>query len=83
MIRIITDSGVESTLLGVAEPAEIRNSSGELLGFFCPASPESARLYAAAAADISPEEVARRKQARLRSATTADVLDQLQRLADR
>lgn len=83
MIRIITDTGVESTLLGVTEPAEIRSSHGELLGFFCPASPESARLYAAAAADISPVEVARRKQAPPPATTTADVLDRLRRLADR
>jgi hypothetical protein len=83
MIRIITDSGVESTLLGVTEPAEIRRSSGELLGFFCPASPESARLYAAAAATLSPAEVAKRKQAHDAAASTAEVLDRLQRLSER
>ena len=83
MIRIVTDPGVESTLLGVTEPAEIRSVSGELLGFFCPASPESARLYAVAAAALSPAEVAERKEGRVATASTAEVLDRLQRSTER
>lgn len=82
MIRIITDPSVETTLIGVTETAEIRTANGDLLGYFCPASPESARVYAAAVAMIPPDEVARRKQAGKAASPTADVLERLRKLAD-
>ena len=50
MIRIIADAAVQSTLEGITETIELRGTHGELLGFFSPASPQTAKLYAEAAA---------------------------------
>lgn len=83
MIRVIADPDVESTLLGVMEPAEIRGSGGELLGYFCPASPETARAYAAASAALNMREIGQRKTSAEQPLTTADVLTHLRSLEGR
>jgi|688.fasta_scaffold586103_2 hypothetical protein len=80
MIRVIADPEVESTLVGVMEPAEIRGSSGELLGYFCPASPETARAYAAASAALNTREIGHRKASAEEPLTTAAVLAHLRSL---
>jgi hypothetical protein len=83
MIQIIADAGVQSTLAGVVETVEVRGAQGELLGYFSPACPETARLYAEAAARLNPQELSRRRLAHEPALTTADVLDHLQALCDR
>jgi hypothetical protein len=83
MIQIIADAGVQSTLAGVVETVEVRGAQGELLGFFSPACPETARLYAEAAARLKAQELSRRRLTREAALTTADVLDHLQSLCDR
>ena len=83
MIQIIADAGVQSTLAGVVETVEVRGAQGELLGYFSPACPETARLYAESAARLNPQELSRRRVAHEPALTTADVLDHLQALCDR
>jgi hypothetical protein len=78
MIQIIADAGVQSTLAGVVETVEVRGAQGELLGYFSPACPETARLYAEATARLNAQELSRRRLAREAALTTADVLDHLQ-----
>ena len=82
MIQIIADAGVQSTLAGVMETVEVRGPQGELLGYFSPASPETARLYAEAAARLNAQELSQRKLAREAALPTVDVLDHLQSLCD-
>lgn len=83
MIRVIADPDVESTLLGVMEPAEIRGCNGELLGYFCPASPETARAYVAASAALNTREIGERKASAEQSLTTAHVLAHVRSLEGR
>lgn len=78
MIRVIADPDVESALLGVMETAEIRGANGALLGYFCPASPETAHAYAVAAAAMDLKQIAQRKASSEHAAATAEVLARLQ-----
>ena len=78
MIRVIADPDVESALLGVTETAEIRGANGELLGYFCPASPETAHAYVVAAAAMDPKQISKRKASGEQAATTAEMLALLQ-----
>ena len=77
MIRIIADAAVQSTLEGITETIELRGTHGELLGFFSPASPQTANLYAEAAASIDSEDVKRRQDVAHATYSTADVLGRL------
>jgi hypothetical protein len=77
MIRIITDAAVQSTLEGFTETIELRGTHGELLGFFSPASPQMAKLYAEAAASIHPDDVKKRQRVAHATYSTAEVLGRL------
>jgi hypothetical protein len=77
MIRIIADAAVQSTLEGITETIELRGVHGELLGFFSPASPQMAKLYAEAAAAIDREDVKRRRNVAHATYSTEEVLGQL------
>jgi hypothetical protein len=77
MIRIIADEAVQSTLEGITETIELRGTHGELLGFFSPASPQTARLYAEAAASIDPGDVKQRQRVPHSTFSTKEVLDRL------
>ena len=78
MIRIIADPAVQSTLEGVMETVELRGSAGELLGYFSPASPEAARLYAKAAASLDREQLGQRRTTSHSTHSTGEVLAYLQ-----
>ena len=78
MIRIIADPAVQSTLEGVMETVELRGSHGELLGYFSPASPEAARLYAKAAASLDREQLGQRRTTSHSTHSTGEVLTHLQ-----
>lgn len=80
MIRIVADAGVQSTLEGVVETVEVRGAHGELLGYFSPAAPETAKLYAQAAAQLNARELSQRRQTGEEGFTTAQVLARLQSL---
>ncbi|MFM8380024.1 MAG: hypothetical protein ACKOB1_11955 [Planctomycetia bacterium] len=77
MIRIITDPAVQKTLEGITETVELRGDHGELLGFFSPAAPETARLYAEAAASFIRDDIKQRGRAPHTTHSTAEALDRL------
>jgi len=77
MIRIITDAAVQKTLEGITETVELRGDHGELLGFFSPAAPETARLYAEAAASFVRDDVKQRGSVSHATYSTAEALDRL------
>jgi hypothetical protein len=77
MIRIIADESVQSTLEGITETIELRDKHGELLGFFSPASPQTAKLYAEAAASIDPAAVKLRQRVAHVTYSTTEVLGRL------
>lgn len=83
MIRIITDAAVQKTLEGIMETVELRGDHGELLGFFSPAAPEAARLYAEAAASFIPDDIKQRGRATHATHSTAEVLGRLHDVSDR
>jgi hypothetical protein len=77
MLRIIADESVQSTLEGITETIELRSKHGELLGFFSPASPQTAKLYAEAAASIDPAAVKHRQRVAHVTYSTTEVLGRL------
>lgn len=77
MIRIIADEAVQSTLEGITETIELRGTHGELLGFFSPASPQTAKLYAEAAASIAPGDIKQRQRVAHATYSTTEVLGRL------
>jgi len=77
MIRIIADAAVQKTLEGITETIELRGDHGELLGFFSPAAPETARLYAEAAASLVRDDIKQRGSVKHTTYSTAEVLESL------
>jgi hypothetical protein len=77
MIRIIADAAVQKTLEGITETIELRGDNGELLGFFSPAAPEMARLYAEAAAAFVRDDISQRGHVNHATFSTAEVLERL------
>jgi hypothetical protein len=77
MIRIIADEAVQWALEGITETIELRGKHGELLGFFSPASPQTAKLYAEAAASIDLAAVKQRQCVAHATYSTTEVLDRL------
>jgi hypothetical protein len=77
MIRVIADAALQSTFEGITETIELRGEHGELLGFFSPASPETAKFYADAAMSITRDDIARRQQMAHATYSTAEVLSHL------
>jgi hypothetical protein len=80
MTKITVDSTTLAVLAQATSLAEVRDSSGTLIGFFAPASLEHADLYAQAAARINPQEIRRRAEAGGKTYTTGEVLEHLRSL---
>jgi hypothetical protein len=78
VITITADPAVRLALTGLSEPAEIRDSDGNLLGYFTPAGREEAQLYAEAIAHLDPREMKRRKESGQPGYSTAQVLERLE-----
>ncbi len=62
MSTITVEQGLLPLLRQLNEVTEVRDSKGQLLGYFTPATQEHARLYAKAFAMLDSEELKRRKQ---------------------
>lgn len=77
MIRIVANAALQSTFEGITETIEVRGEHGQLLGFFSPASPETAKFYAEAAMAISRDDIAQRRQVAHATFSTAEVLGHL------
>ena len=80
MISLIADDKMQATLSQVKELAEIRDSSGKVIGFFAPLALPDAQFYANAAAHIDPAEIKRRKEAGGKTCTTEELLHHLKAL---
>jgi hypothetical protein len=80
MISLTADKKMVALLSQVKELAEIRDSSGHVIGFFAPLALPDAQFYANAAAHIDPAEIARRKAPGRKGYTTREVFEHLKSL---
>ncbi len=80
MITLTADDSMLAVLRQAQGLAEIRDTSGTIVGFFAPVSVERAHLYAQAAAQIDPTEVKRRGESERDGHTTGQVFEHLKSL---
>ena len=80
MISLIANDAALAILRQATGLAEIRDSNGQIIGFFAPVALEKAHLYAEAAAHFDPSENQRRKAEKLPGRTTGEVLEHLRSL---
>jgi hypothetical protein len=78
MTRITLDADLRSKLLNLAEPLELCDETGRVLGRFFPTVDSS--QYEGLEPQISREELQRRKQDKGNTYTTAEVLAYLEKL---
>ena len=78
MTRVIVDDALLARLHKLAQPVELCDKSGHVLGCFVPAL--DPKLYDGLEPQISPEELQRRKQNKGKTYTTAEVLARLEKL---
>jgi hypothetical protein len=77
MNTITADPSLQQSLSALPGLTEVRDSQGTVLGYFSPASHESAAAYAKAAAHFDPEEMKRRKSSNEPGGATNDVLTRI------
>lgn len=80
MISLIADNQMLAILSQAKELAEIRDPSGQVIGFFAPVAQDRAHLYAQAAATADPLEIQRRKAPDRKTHSTEEVLKHLDSL---
>lgn len=80
MTTFTADSELRDVFGKFHEVTQIRDSSGNLIGTFTPASCDEDLLYARAAAHFDPAEMKRRKDSGQIGRTTAEVLAKLKQL---
>jgi hypothetical protein len=80
VITLTADDATLARLRLATDLAEVRDSSGRVVGFFAPVTMDRARLFALAAAQTDPAEVRRRKEAGGKTHTTQEVVDHLHSL---
>jgi hypothetical protein len=80
MNTFTADASLEAALIKLDAFTEIRDSRGNLIGFFAPPDRADELLYLEAAAHFDPEEMNRRIAAGRKGATTKEVLERLQQL---
>jgi hypothetical protein len=78
MNRIVIDANLPSVLLQAAEPAELCDESGRVIGRFLP-QPDPAE-YGPLEPQVSEEELERRDRSNGKRYTTAEVLRHLESL---
>jgi hypothetical protein len=81
MTQLIADEATLAVLSQAQGLAEVRDASGNIVGYYAPISVRKARLFASAAAHIDPEEIQRRKAANLPGRSTREVFEHLLTLA--
>jgi hypothetical protein len=77
---LIADEAVLAVLRQAKELVEVRDASGNVVGFFAPVALPQASSYARVAAQIERAEIERRKQANVKGYTTREVFEHLQSL---
>lgn len=80
MIAVTLDQSLHEKLESLREPAEIRDSAGNVVGYYTPASQQEAGLYARARQQFDVDEMKRRKESGGRGYTTAEVIDHIRSL---
>ncbi|RIK77422.1 MAG: hypothetical protein DCC68_17315 [Planctomycetota bacterium] len=83
MTSIIADSHLIAALGSLAEPVEIHDPSGKLLGHFTPACIDERSLYEQARKQFDPGELNRRNTTNGPGIATADLLAKLNALETR
>jgi len=79
MISLTADETTIATLNQAKGPAEIRDPSGKLIGFFAPVNPDSTQS-AVAGGPIDRMELERRKETEYGGSTTKEVFEHLKSL---
>ena len=77
MNTFTADPSLQQSLCQVSGLTEVRDSGGNILGYFSSASHRSPEVYAQAAAHLDPEEMTRRKMSNEKGRTTAEVLNRV------
>ncbi len=80
MNRFTADASLHESLGTLQGLTEIRDSQGNVIGYFSPASSEHADAYSQAAAAFDAEEMKQRKASGERGLTTAELLTYLKSL---
>jgi hypothetical protein len=80
MGSIVANKAMIATLSRVKGLTEIRNSKGDVIGFFAPRSLQHARKYAELFTRFDPAEIERRKRLGRKGFTTKEVFQKLQSL---
>jgi hypothetical protein len=78
MTRIVVDEALRTRLHNLAQPLELCDESGRVLGRFLPAV--DPQLYEGLEPQINAEELQRRKQNKGKTYTTAEVIAHLEKL---
>jgi len=80
-MNIVTaNAEVQAALAPLVQPAEIRDASGNVLGYFTSDVERIERLYAEAATHFDPEEMKRLKESFNGGRTTREILEDLKKL---
>ena len=77
MNTITADPSLQESLSKLPGLTEVRDSGGNLLGYFSPSSHQLPEAYANAAAHFDPQEMKRRKSSGDQGRTTAEVLNRI------
>ena len=80
MIHITADAELQAKLSGLEGPAEIRDESGKVIGYFTPADRDEQNLYQRAVAKLDHDEMNRRKKTGQKGFTTEEVVEHLESL---
>jgi hypothetical protein len=78
MTRVLVDATLRSKLHDLAQPLELCDDEGRVLGRFLPTIDPS--LYEGLESPLSREELQRRKQSKGKTYSTAEVLKHLEKL---
>lgn len=77
MVIVTADNQMHVVIGNLAEPAEIVDSGGNVLGYYTPARVRDAKAYAEARQHFDPEVLKRRRETGPVGRTTKEVLERL------
>jgi len=80
MDKLTIDSSLRDRLGGLQSGLELCDETGQTLGYFVPVVHDDPELYRRAAAQISDEELERRRREPGKRRTTQEVLERLEKM---
>jgi putative ubiquitin-RnfH superfamily antitoxin RatB of RatAB toxin-antitoxin module len=80
MTIVTADEAMQAALAGLKEKVEVRDATGNILGYFTPRELEEELLYRYADRVIDPEEIRRRSAAQAKGFTIEQVMAHLKSL---